>query len=156
MTILVLDATAIGHACNPRGAPAFQQWFETAVRESDVVIPAPAEFEVRRELLRIQRRLSVARLNRLVRELRYEEMTLVRWRQAAQLWADARNRGRPTAAPDRLDVDVLVAAIAQSITATEPVVVVTNNVRHLSQFVDARLWTDITFPAADSPPPPDA
>lgn len=146
MTVLVLDATGIGQASHPRGVPEFDDWFAHAIDLTEVVVPAPSELEVRRELLRTRSTLSIARLDRLVRLLHYEEMNLARWRLAAQLWAEARNRGRPTADPKALDVDVLVAAIALSIDTNDEVIVVTANRRHLAQFVDARLWTEITFP----------
>ncbi len=59
--------------------------------------------------------------------------------QAAQFWADARKRGRPTAGPERLDCDVILAAQTREVDA----VVVTENLRHLSLFVEARSWVDI-------------
>ena len=60
---------------------------------------------------------------------------------AAQLWADARNRGKPTADRNALDGDVILAAQAiWEVNAGNEVVIATTNVRHLSQFVDAREW----------------
>lgn len=61
--------------------------------------------------------------------------------KAAQLWAEARRRGRPTADPKALDGDVILAAQA-TLVAEEgnEVIVATTNVGHLSQFVDAREW----------------
>ena len=66
-------------------------------------------------------------------------------RRAAQLWADARNRGRPTADPKALDADVILAAQAQLIgeAAGDRVIVATDNIRHLAQFVEARSWQEI-------------
>ncbi|MEG4441255.1 hypothetical protein QUB47_00065 [Microcoleus sp. AT9_B5] len=60
---------------------------------------------------------------------------------AAQLWAQARSRGRPTAEPNALDGDVILAAQA-ILEASEgnQVVIATTNVGHLSQFIDAREW----------------
>ena len=65
--------------------------------------------------------------------------------RAAQLWAEARRRGRPTADAAALDVDVILAAQAQLLAEElrEEVVVVTTNARHLAQFVDARRWQEI-------------
>ncbi|MEX1103254.1 MAG: PIN domain-containing protein [Dehalococcoidia bacterium] len=144
--ILVLDTTAVGLAANPRGSPQFDDWFAAAAAVAVIVVPAVSDFEVRRELIRIDSRISLARLDRFVRTFRYEEVNTARWHIAAHLWADARNRGRPTADSKSLDIDVLVAATAISLQSEGEVVVVTANVRHLSQFVDARLWSDITLP----------
>ena len=64
---------------------------------------------------------------------------------AADLWAAARSAGLPTATPEALDGDCILAA--QALLATGPndtVTVATDNVAHLSRFVDARLWETIT------------
>jgi hypothetical protein len=66
-------------------------------------------------------------------------------RQAASFWADARNRGLPTASPDALDADVILAACATTIGQPgDPIIVATVNVGHLARYCDARLWTTIT------------
>ncbi|WP_242718866.1 hypothetical protein [Microcoleus vaginatus] len=59
----------------------------------------------------------------------------------AQLWAQARRRGRPTADPKALDADVILAA-QPILVANEghEVIIATTNVGHWSQFVDAREW----------------
>jgi len=54
--------------------------------------------------------------------------------KAAEFWADARKRGRPTADPKELDGDVIVAA--QAIEAGA--IVATENVGHLARYVTAR------------------
>jgi hypothetical protein len=63
---------------------------------------------------------------------------------AAELWAGARQAGKPTAAPQALDVDVILSA--QVLCAGyQPgdFVVATTNVDHLSQFVPAQDWRQI-------------
>jgi hypothetical protein len=65
--------------------------------------------------------------------------------KAAELWADVRRRGLPTASPDALDGDVILAA--QALMAGGPedtVIVATGNVGHLGRFVDARIWDQIS------------
>ena len=64
--------------------------------------------------------------------------------RAAELWAEARRRGRPTADPKELDCDVILAAQAGLIArgGDEPVIA-TTNVGHLALFADARTWQDI-------------
>ena len=63
---------------------------------------------------------------------------------AAQLWADARRRGTPTAHPHALDVDVILAAQVLSLgLKPSDFVVATTNMTHLAQFVPAELWSSI-------------
>jgi len=67
-------------------------------------------------------------------------------RLAAELWAQSRRAGRVTASPHALDVDVLLAAqtLTYGANAVE-IVIATTNRKHLSQFVEALDWSDITF-----------
>jgi hypothetical protein len=51
-----------------------------------------------------------------------------------------RRHGVPTADPRELDGDAILAAQALQAQA----IVVTDNVRHLSRFVEAKSWTDIS------------
>jgi hypothetical protein len=67
--------------------------------------------------------------------------------RAAEFWADARQRGVPTAGADALDADCIIAAMAA--TAFDPsdiVTIATSNVSHLARFpgIDARDWITIT------------
>jgi hypothetical protein len=59
--------------------------------------------------------------------------------RAAELWAEARKSGMPTADPNELDCDVILAAQALEING----VVATENVGHLSRFVAAKYWRNI-------------
>jgi predicted nucleic acid-binding protein len=111
-----------------------------------VVVPEIADFEVRRELLRIGRKRSVQRLDQLKLNLVYAPITTTIMLLAAEYWAEARLKGQPTAPDLGLDADVIVAA---QTTALEedfglPAVVATTNTAHLSRFVDARHWSAIT------------
>ncbi len=63
--------------------------------------------------------------------------------QAAAFWADARRRGRPTARDESLDADVILAAQAMTLTGKK-VVVASSNPRHISRFVPADYWQNIT------------
>ena len=107
-------------------------------------VPEIADYEVRRELLRAGKSTGVRKLDRLKQvalfvPIRSETMLL-----AADLWAEARKRGRPTAGDRALDADVILAAQARILAHGEhTVIVATTNLRHLSHLVDARLWSDI-------------
>ncbi|MGH9765318.1 MAG: hypothetical protein ACREDR_29885, partial [Blastocatellia bacterium] len=59
--------------------------------------------------------------------------------RAAELWAEIRNLGLPTAHDKALDGDVILAAQALEVNG----VVATGNAGHLSRFVDARHWRNI-------------
>jgi hypothetical protein len=64
--------------------------------------------------------------------------------KAAELWAQARNQGYPTAAADALDGDVILAAQAVILRSQGyNAVIATTNVGHLNQFTTARIWQEI-------------
>jgi predicted nucleic acid-binding protein len=126
---LLLDTGVLGQICHPRKHVDVRSWFRRAIREHAFLVSELADYELRRELLRIGAARSLARLDELTRELPYVPITTATWRRAAALWATARNAGNVTAPPDALDGDVLVAAQALE----EGAVVVTTNARH---FVD--------------------
>jgi predicted nucleic acid-binding protein len=107
-----------------------------------VITPEITDYEVRRELLRIRSARGMASLDWLGRRLEYLPLTTAAVRQAAQLWADARQQGRPTAADSDLDIDVILAAQALTLGVAN-LVVATTNVAHLSRFVPAELWQNI-------------
>ena len=66
----------------------------------------------------------------------YLPLTTAAMRKAAELWAIARQTGRPTAGDKNIDADVILAA--QAIALGEPnTVIATTNVSHLSRFVAA-------------------
>jgi len=121
---------------------AARQWLTdllTAGRR--VVLPEIADYEVRRELIRAMRVVSLGRLDSLVSQIEYLPLTTAVMRHAAELWADIRNAGLPTASSQALDGDVILAA--QALSLGVPVVVATDNVAHLARFAPAERWQDI-------------
>ena len=138
--VFLLDAGVLGQASHPRRNPEFAQWFDRLLAtETAVIIPEIADYEVRRELLRAERDVGIRRLDQLKAALTYLPITTTVMLRAAQLWAEARQRGRPTADPKALDCDVVLAAQALEVGAA----VVTDNIGHLSLFVEAKNWRDI-------------
>jgi predicted nucleic acid-binding protein len=110
-----------------------------------VLVPEIADYEVRRELLRVGKVRGIRRLNQLATELEYLPLTTAAMRRAAQFWADVRRRGQPTAGPEALDGDaILVAQAAVVAEDGDDVVIATMNVGHLARFADARHWQDIS------------
>jgi predicted nucleic acid-binding protein len=126
---LLLDTGILGQICHPRKHADVLAWFQRAVQEHDFLVSELAEYELRRELLRLGATRSLSRLDELTRELPYVPVTTATWRRAAAMWAAARNTGNVTAPPEALDGDVLVAAQALE----ESAIVLTNNTRHFDE-----------------------
>ncbi len=142
---VVLDAGPIGILANPRrGATvlACRAWAAAHVSVGRrVIVPEIGDYEVRRELLRLNARRSLSALDALSAQFEYLPLTTAVMRRAADLWAQARQRGLPTAPDPALDGDVILAAQTLSLGVT--VVVATDNVAHLSRFVMADAWQNI-------------
>jgi predicted nucleic acid-binding protein len=134
---LVLDTGVLGQVCRPRKHHDVRAWFRRAVREHELLISEIADYELRRELLRIDSRQSLARLDELTRELRYLPATTATWRAAARLWADQRRAGIVTG--EGLDGDVLIAAQ----TIEEAATIVPFNENHFEPLVDALSWAAV-------------
>jgi predicted nucleic acid-binding protein len=136
---LLLDTSVVGWICHPRRHAEVRRWLATALRAHEILVSEVADYELRRELLRIGARRSLQRLDELGRELRYLPVTTSTWRAAARLWARQRQAGRPGAGSEALDGDVLVAAQALAENAT----VVTANARHFEGLVSALEWQEV-------------
>jgi predicted nucleic acid-binding protein len=141
----LLNSGPLGLLANPRPSAvraAALQWLaslQAAGRR--VVVPEITDYEVRRELLRLNAARSLKSLDALVQRLEYLPLTTAAMRLAAEFWAQARRGGYPTAPDPALDGDVILAA--QATTLGVPVIVATANVAHPSRFVPADLWQNI-------------
>jgi predicted nucleic acid-binding protein len=148
--LVLLDSGPLGLASGQPGKPqvlAFDAWL-IAVESSgaDVAIPEIADYEVRRELMRVGATAGLRRLDGLQARYLYFPLTTGALRRAAEFWADVRRKGIPTASPDSLDADCIIAGQAAAVGGPGDVVTVaTTNVIHLSRFagVDARVWSTI-------------
>lgn len=147
---LVLDSGPLGLITHPqRNAEvvAITQWLSRCLLVGDrVIVPAIVYYELKRELLRANKAFSVARLDQFTTSTpgRYLPLSDEALRLAAELWAKARQQGRPTADVKDLDVDVILAAQALSFgPAPSDILVATSNEKHLSQFITARNWNEI-------------
>ncbi|HZZ29267.1 MAG TPA: hypothetical protein VFE46_14815 [Pirellulales bacterium] len=147
--VVLLDTGVLGLASNPRisaNANACMRWIDSLLAAGDFPrVPAITDYEVRRELLRAGKTRGQARLDALIEIMGYLPLSPRTLCLAAHLWADARQRGRPTALDAALDADVILAAQAQEILTDfgPSVIVATGNVAHLSRYVEARPWQDI-------------
>lgn len=144
-----LDSHPLSLASQRRGKPtadACKRWVAMLSRAGiRVYVPEITDYEVRRELIRAGKTAGISRLDVMKTTAHYLPVTTEAMLKAAELWAQARNAGVATADPKALDIDVILAA--QALTAGYPsaeVIVATGNVAHLSHFVAADLWENIT------------
>ena len=146
---LFLDSGPLGLVTQPKISAevlAINRWLLDCLSIGDtVLVPAIIYYEVRRELLQAQKAAGLARLDAFVEidSNRYLALTDGALRFATELWAKARQQGRPTSSAHDLDIDVILAAQALTFGGGAEIVVVTTNPRHLGQFVNARLWNDV-------------
>ena len=141
--IILLDAGPLGMISNPNATASNREcydWMESLiVKGVQVLVPEIADYEVRRELLRANKTQGVARLDIIKKTIGYLSITTSMMLKAAELWAEARKSGMPTADPKALDCDVILAAQALEVNG----IVATENIGHLSRFVTAKHWRDI-------------
>ena len=147
---IVLDSTPLGLLVRRPGFKPGDDCRDWLKRHSQsgvrFYVPAIIAYELRRELIRLGSASSEAVLDNFIkaRHDRYLLLTDAHLKHAAQLWADARKRGRPTADKFALDIDVILAAQALSLSLPAgEFVVATENVAHLSLFVPAQPWQSI-------------
>jgi predicted nucleic acid-binding protein len=126
-----------------------QDWFYYLLSRSALVVTsAICNYEVKRELIRRKKVQEINNLNQLkalIDLIPIDEPTL---ELAAKLWAEARNKGLPTADDLSLDADVIICAQYRLLAEEYPgryVVIATTNVKHLSRFTEAKEWQDIEF-----------
>lgn len=147
--IVLLDSGPLGILTNPKGPPVTLEcnhWVESLLLKGyRMILPEITDYEVRRELLRANKLKGIRRLDDCkLHLLEYLPITTPVILKAAQLWAESRQAGLPTADPKELDGDVILAAQGLLVgEGGEKVVIATTNVGHLSRFVDAREWQNI-------------
>ena len=147
--MVLLDTGVLSDVTNPNSKKsdnsACLDWLVSLpLRGHKVAIPEIADYELRRKLLHLKKLNGIKQLDRLKAEFIYLPITTSVMIRAAELWAEVRQSGRATADPKALDGDVILAAQAQlQVEQGYQVIVATTNVKHISRFVDARLWTDI-------------
>jgi predicted nucleic acid-binding protein len=144
--VVFLDSGPLGLLSNPNNSPqpvACRQWvarLQAANRR--IIIPEITDYEVRRELLRVNKTLSITLLDLLAQQLDDLPLTTAAMRRAAELWAQARRQGQPTAGDNTIDADMILAAPALTL-GNPDVIIATTNLGHLGRFVPADLWQNI-------------
>ena len=148
--LLLLDAGLVGLACSEPRSPdaiAFDGWLKRVVGSSvNVSIADVTRYEVRRELVRLGATAKLRRLESLCLSTAVIAITSEAWERAGDFWAIVRQGGKPTAAPEALDADAILAGVAATMGGPEDrVMIATTNVRHPRWFsgIDAQCWRDI-------------
>ena len=143
---ILLDAGVLSSVLNPNARAQSVKdvvaWAQRLLKRGDeFYIPGIADFEVRRELLFIKAERSIAKLDRARLDWEFLPVEQRDLDRAAVLWADRKQRGRPSAPDAALDGDTILCAQAMRLAETsgEAVLVATTNTKHLTDFVDARL-----------------
>lgn len=142
---IVLDASPLGLLANPKHTSAAlrcRAWLASLLTAGRrVILPEIADYEIRRELSRAKLAVSIRLLDLLGVQLEYLPLTTAAMRKAAELWAQVRQAGKPTASQHALDCDVILAA--QAILLGVPVIVATSNPGHVARFVPGDDWQNI-------------
>ena len=139
---IILDTGPLGQVAHPKATKAAAEWFISMLNSGcEVILPEIADYELRRGLILANLTERIRRLDQIKRRLTYLPIDTRTMLHAANLWAEARKRHRPTADKHALDGDVILAAQARLIGA----IVATDNVGHLGQFVETRRWRDMGF-----------
>jgi predicted nucleic acid-binding protein len=152
--IVFLDTGVLGIISSPNEKQEVincQQWlYQLIVRGVQVVSSDLCDYEVRRGILLTpfvpSSQQGIKNLNELESLVDFLSVTQEVWRKAAQLWAESRRQGQPTADSKNIDADVIIAATCQIFQAESPgqnLIVATTNVKHLSHFVMAQTWQEI-------------
>lgn len=152
--IIFIDTGVLGLLSSPNKREEVtkgQQWLYSLLsRGINIVSSDICDYEVRRGTLlsvnsnlREQGLKKLDDLHDLINILPVSQPIL---RKAAELWAQTRLLGLPTAELDNIDVDVIIGASCQLLQQEYPgqrLIVATTNVKHLSRFVEAISWQEI-------------
>ena len=147
--IIFLDTGVIGYVTHPNADAESKdclEWLITLVDKGvKVCIPEVCDYEIRREYIRRGSSKALQHLQELQDQVvTYIPISTLMMRKAADMWAQSRNMGKPTADLKELDVDVILCA--QALLSTEngdELIVATTNVGHLSNYVTASRWREI-------------
>jgi predicted nucleic acid-binding protein len=138
----------LGLLTNPKHSPETEEcnlWVRSLLAQrAHICVPEIADYELRRELLRGNKKKGLKRLDDFEKLVNYVPLSTAVMRKAAELWAHARQQGRPTADNKALDGDMILTAQALVFASSEDdVIIATTNVGHLSLFAKAAHWKDI-------------
>lgn len=107
--LIILDTGVLGMVTNPKSSSKIceegKKWLDNLpLKGYQIAIPEIADYELRRELIRANKKAGIQRLDQLKSVLTYLPITTESMLLAAQFWAEIRQKGKPTAAPIPLTV----------------------------------------------------
>jgi len=154
--IVFLDTGVLGLISSPSNkgeARECKEWFYRLLARSIYVITSDiCEYEVRRSLILASFTnptiKGVENLDELQQVIDFLPLTKSVMREAAQLWAESRSQGIPTADDKNIDADIIIAAQWKILTEEFPgryVVIATTNVKHLERLTEAKDWKNINL-----------
>ena len=154
---LAIDSCVLGIACHEQHKEhqALMAWLTAHMADpgSEVFLPSVSDYELRRELrLHVLRGKAghakgLGRLDSIGAATKFVTLTDAVLKRAADLWAQARKAGKPTADPKALDADCMIAAQALNVGAA----VVTDNAKHLSRYCMVINWRTTPPPTSATP-----
>ena len=137
-SVVLWDAGPLGLLSNPklsREGVACTRWLHSLLMARiRVIVPEIADYEIRRELLRANKLQGLTQLDAISGMLEYLPINTLAMRRAAELWAQARQHGQPTANDKTIDADMILSGQALTLEVTD-FVIATTNVGHLSRWV---------------------
>ncbi|WP_019504692.1 hypothetical protein [Pleurocapsa sp. PCC 7319] len=154
--IIFIDTGILGLLANPnkKGEAAdCEQWLLGLLSKGVSVLTSDiCDYEVRRNLilesLRKPNINSIDSLDELKDLIAFLPISNEVMMKAANLWAEARIQGIPTADDKSLDADIIICAQYKILEQEYPgryIVIATTNVKHLSRFTEAKEWQKIEF-----------
>ncbi len=152
--IVFLDTGVLGLVASPKktgDARDCKEWlFRLLSRGVYLVTSDLCDYEVRRGLILAsfsQPLISgIDNLNSLPQFNDFLPLIKDLMKEAAQIWAEARNQAIPTADNKNIDGDIIIAAQWRLLRREYPgrsIVIATTNVKHLQRFTEAETWRNI-------------
>ena len=152
--IVFIDSGILGKLSNPNRTKetiAVNNWLFSLLAKGVYVVSSHiCDYEVRRSLILESLRKtnvdSIQELDDLYNYLTFLPLTDEVMKESANIWAEARIQGMPTADEKSLDADIIICAQYKLLELDYPgryIVIATTNVDHLSRFAEAKEWHEI-------------
>lgn len=152
LQLVALDTGPLGLVTHPKPSPDAQAciaWLQNLLdNDVRVLVPAIADYELRREYLLRRNVISLHKLDLILQPVELLPLTDDALHHAAQLWAQTRQRGRPTSDVKALDGDcILVAQVQLEVARLElkedEWMIATTDVGDLPHLAPAKRWNEI-------------
>jgi len=151
--IIVLDSNILGFLTNQNSQSDMirqcQEWLYKVLSRGHLVYSSDiCDYELRRELLRINSQESIQELDRLRAEglITFLTVDIHDLRMAADLWSNSRKAGKPNKDQKNIDVDCILSAQCRNLKKQFPghrVVLATMNLKDFEEMIDCASWADI-------------